>query len=205
MRWWHCGLYVPEHSGSVLLLILPFAALLAAVGAGWLVKRIPLPKSLLMPAVALILIIQPLVLSVQVVKMFTQPDTRYLMLEWIRGSIPGGARIFLNGSYNVPLDDALYPNEQQFVVYAETLPDGEHYDYMIYSDALAFDVLRSEMIVPPETLQRQRDYLSRLDANFKRIAAVQRPVWTGSESMMNTASYWHHPTLIVYCLNPKKL
>ena len=193
----------PGHSGSVLLLILPFTALLAAVGAGWLVKRVPLPKSLLMPAVALILIIQPLVLSVQVVKMFTQPDTRHLMLEWIRGSIPGGARIFLNGSYNVPLDDALYPNEQQFVVYAETLPDGEHYDYMIYSDALAFDVLRSEMIVPPETLQRQRDYLSQLDANFKRIAAVQRPVWTGSESMMNTASYWHHPTLIVYCLNPK--
>ena len=103
----------------------------------------------------------------------------------------------------MPLDDALYPNEQQFVVYAETLPDGEHYDYMIYSDALAFDVLRSEMIVPPDVLQHQRDYLSQLDANFKRIAEIQRPIWIGSESMMNTASYWHHPTLIVYCLNPQ--
>ena len=193
----------PGHSGSVLLLILPFIALLSAVGAGWLVERIPLPKRLLMPVVALVLIIQPLVLSVQVVKMFTRQDTRLVMLQWIHDSIPGGARVFLNGSHNVPLDEALYPNEQQFVAYAETLPDGDRYDYMIYSDALAFDILRSGMMVPPDVLQWQRDYLKRLDANFKRIAEIQRPVWTGSESMMNTASYWHNPTLIVYCLNPR--
>ena len=191
----------PGHSDNLLMLILPFMALLSAMGANWLADALPLPNRFLMPIVALALIIQPLVLSVQVVKMFTQQDTRHIMLEWINVHIPRGARVFLNGPYNVPLDAALYPNDSQFRVYAPTLPDGKDYDYMIYSDALAFDVLRSEMIVTPDVLQQQRDYLKRLDANFKRIAEIQRPVWTGSESMLNMAPYWHNPTLILYCLN----
>ena len=191
----------PGHSDNLLMLILPFMALLSVLGANWLADALPLPNRFLMPIVALALIIQPLVLSAQVVKMFTQTDTRYLMLEWINVHIPRGARVFLNGPYNVPLDEALYPNDSQFRVYAPTLPNGKDYDYMIYSDALAFDVLRSGMIAPPGVLQQQRDYLKRLDANFKRIAEIQRPVWTGSESMLNMAPYWHNPTLILYCLN----
>ncbi len=193
----------PAHSEHMLILILPFVALLSALGAGWLVDSISLPKRFLMPAVILILVIQPLLLSLQVVKMFTQTDTRYVMLEWIHDNIPRGARIFLNGSYNVPLDEARYPNEQQFVFYAETLPDGKDYDYMIYSDALAYDILKSEMIVPPDVLQQQRDYLAQLDANFKRVAEIRRPVWAEPEVMINTAAYWHNPSLIVYCLNPR--
>ena len=191
----------PGHSDNLLMLILPFMALLSALGASWLADALPLPNRFLMPIVALALIIQPLVLSAQVVKMFTQQDTRHIMLEWINVHIPRGARVFLNGPYNVPLDEALYPNDSQFRVYAPTLPDGKDYDYMIYSDALAFDILRSGMIAPPDVLQQQRDYLKRLDANFKRIAEIQRPVWTGSESMLNMAPYWHNPTLILYCLN----
>ncbi|MCY3867290.1 MAG: glycosyltransferase family 39 protein, partial [Chloroflexi bacterium] len=114
----------PGHSDHHVMLILPFVILLSAIGADWLVRRLSLPSRIAMPAVALILVIQPLVLSVQVVKMFSQPDTRYIMLEWIHTNIPRGARFFLNGSYNVPLDNALYPNFAHNLSYASALPDG---------------------------------------------------------------------------------
>ena len=192
----------PGHSEHMLLPILPFMAMLSALGAGWLADALPLPNRFLMPIVALILILQPLVLSVQVVKMFAQTDTRYLMLEWINAHIPRGSRIFLNGSYNVPLDAALYPNDQQFVTYAPTLLDGRDYDYMIYSDALAYDRLEAGVMpVPPDVLQRERDHLKQLDASFRRVAEIQRPLWVESDIMVNTAAYWHNPTLILYCLN----
>ena len=192
----------PGHSDALLILILPFLAVLSAIGADWLVKRLPLPARFTMPAVALILILQPLVLSVQVVKMFTQPDTRHLMLSWIHDNIPDGSRFFLNGPYNVPLDAAHYPSDQQFEYYASTLPEGAGYDFMVYSDALAFDVLRSVDIVPAEIIRKQHSYLQRLDGTYRRVAEIHRPTWTGSEAMMNMAAYWHNPTLILYCLNP---
>ena len=194
----------PGHSDNLLILVLPYIALLAGIGAGWLVKIIPLPTVISMPLVVLILIIQPLVLSVQVVKMFKQQDTRLIMLDWIHDNIPYGSRFFLNGPYNVPLDIALYPYEQQFGVYAPTLPDGDEYDYMIYSDALAYDILRSESIVPAEVITQQQEYLAELDRRFSRIAEIDRPTWTGSEAMMNMAAYWHNPRLILYCLNPER-
>ena len=124
------------------------------------------------------------------------------MLRWISDYIPPGARFFLNGPYNVPLDEAIYPSWRQFNVYAAELPSGADYDYMIYSDALAFDVLRSWMTVPAEVIHQQQDYLQHLDANFRRVAWISRPAWTGSDAMLNMAPYWHNPTLIVYCLNP---
>ena len=194
----------PGHSDNLLMLVLPFAAMLSAIGADWLARAIKLPKWLTMPLVALVLVIQPLVLSVQVVKMFKQPDTRHIMLEWIHERIPRGSRFFLNGSYNVALDEALYPSVQQSNTYAETLPEGDDADYMIYSDALAFDILRSKAIVPAEIVQQQRDYLRLLDQTYKRVAEVSRPAWTGAEAMMNMATFWHNPTLILYCVNPAR-
>ncbi len=192
----------PGHSDALLILILPFIATLSASGADWLVKRLPIPQSIAMPTVALLLVLQPLALSVQVLSLFTQPDTRHLMLDWIHDNIPYGSRFFLNGPYNVPLDAAYYPNDQQFGYYAESLPHGADYDYMIYSDALAFDLLRSPDIVPPAIIQERRSYLQRLDETYQRVRAISRPSWTGSEAMMNMAAYWHNPTLVLYCLNP---
>ena len=183
----------PGHSDNLLLLILPFVALLSAIGADWLVKCLSFPTRLTMPIVALALVIQPLVLSLQVVKMFAQPDTRHIMLQWIHDHIPPGSRFFLNGPYNVPLDEAIYPGEQQFVSYATTLPDVADFDYMLYSDALAFDILRSKAIVPADVVVEQQDYLRLLDATYDRKAEIMRPSWTGSEAMMNMAAYWHNP------------
>lgn len=193
----------PGHSDNVQILVLPFIALLSAIGAGWLIKKILLPSSITMPLVLMILILQPLVLSIQVAEMFTQPDTRHIMVNWIYETIPDGSRFFLNGAYNVPLDLAIYPYEQQFGVYSKTLPSGDDYDYLVYSDALAFDILRSESIVPAELIRYHQQYVSDLDKQFIRIIEIHRPTWTGSDAMMNMATYWHNPTLIVYCLNPQ--
>lgn len=192
----------PGHSDNLLILVLPYMALLAAMGAGWLMEMIPLSTKFMMPIILLILIIQPLALAVQVVEMFSQQDTRHVMLDWIHSNIPYKSRFFLNGPYNVPLDIALYPYEQQFGVYVPTLPNGDDYDYLIYSDALAYDVLRSESLVPAEIITQQHAYLDELNRRFSRIAEIHRPTWTGSEAMMNMAAYWHNPTLILYCLNP---
>lgn len=192
----------PGHSDNLLILILPFVALLSAVGADWLARRLNLPARIIMPLVALLLVIQPLVLSVQVVKMFRQPDTRHIMLEWIHANIPRGARFLLNGPFNVPLDEALYPNVPIYESYATTLPDAARYDYMIYSDTVAFDILRSPSIVPAEIIEGQLEYQRWLDQAYSRLAVISRPAWIGSEAMMNMAAYWHNPTLILYCVNP---
>ena len=192
----------PGHSEHQLVQILPFAALLAAIGAAWLVERIPLSPRLLMPGLLLLLILQPLTLSLQAAKIFSQPDTRQIMLRWIHNNIPPGARFFVNGSYNAPLDPAIYPNVQHFVGYAEDLPSGDDFDYMIISDARAFDIFRSEWIVPPAIIAAQRAYLEALDVRYPRLAQIKRPTWTGSAAMMNMAAYYHNPGLILYCLNP---
>ena len=189
-------------SDALLVLILPFLAVLAAIGADWLLRHIRLPSRLTMPILALVLVTQPLVFSVQVVRMFAQPDTRNIMLHWIHENIPRGSRFFLNGPYNVPLDEALYPSDQQFLTYAESLPDANDYDYMLFSDVLAFDILRSQTVVPREVVDQQREYLLLLDQTYRRLAEIQRPVWTGAEAMVNMAAHWHNPTLILYCVNP---
>ena len=192
----------PGHSDNLLMLMLPFVALLAAIGCDWLARRVKLPPSLSMPILAIILVIQPLFLSLQVVRMFSQPDTRQTMLAWIHERIPPGSRFLLNGAYNVPLDEAIYPNHQHSPHYAAELPSAADYDYMIYSDAIAFDILRSHSIVPAEVIAQERDYLDRLDQAYARLTEVSRPQWTGAEAMMNTASFWHNPGLIVYCVKP---
>ena len=191
----------PGHSDALLILIIPFIAVLAGFGAENLVRGIQLPNRLTIPAIALILIIQPLVLSVQIVRMFSQPDTRDIMLEWIHTNIPRGSRFFLNGAYNVPLDDAHYPNDALYLHYVIDLPTGGDYDYLIFSDVSAFDVLRSQAIVPAEVIEKERAYLRKLDATYNRVATIHRPIRIGSEAMMNTSSIWHNPTLILYCLN----
>ena len=196
------GTVRPGHSEQLLIPVIPVLSVFSAAGAAWLARQTPLPARVTMPGVILILILQPLVLSVQVVRMFTQSDTRQVMSQWIHEKIPAGAHIFVNGPYNVALDHENYPGFQQLIGYVSSLPSGDEFDYMIYSDALAFDILRSKAIVPPEVVNEQGLYLQRLDSAYNRLAWIDRPAWTGSESMMNMAAYWHNPGLILYCLNP---
>ncbi len=192
----------PGHSDNLLVLTLPQFILLAGLGMGFLRERLPLPSRLLMPGLVLSLIVMPLVLSVQTVRMFCQPDTRYIMQEWVYEHLPPGSTIFLNGPYNVPLDAADYPSEQVFGGYAESAEDvlATGADYMIFSDAWLFDLVRSWEIVPDTVVQSALDYRDSLDERFKQIAYIERPLWTGSDWFMNMAAYWHNPGLVVYCL-----
>jgi len=193
----------PNHGDDLLVVILPQFILLAGLGAGWLYERTPLPPCLLAPGLALLLLIVPLVLSVQLVRMFVQPDTRQVILPWIYDHLPRSSNIILNGPYNVPLDAADYPNQPVFGAYIP-LDDPlvtSWGDYMIFADPLLFDVERSREIVPPDAIQESRAYLAALDRQFPRIATLERPSWTGWDWFLNMATYWHNPGLIVYCLN----
>ena len=111
----------PGHTDHMLLPMLPFIALLSAVGADWIARKLKAPPRIAMPVVALLLIVQPLVMSVQVVEMFSQPDTRQVLLRWIHEHIPRGSSFFLNGALNVPLDEQFYPNESTLDRYANDI------------------------------------------------------------------------------------
>ena len=192
----------PGHSEHQLIQVLPFLALLSAMGADWIIKRLPLPPRLLAAGLAILLILQPLLLSVQVVRMFSLPDTRQTMLDWIHQNIPPGSRFFVNGAYNVALDPAIYSVEQHFEGYATTLPSGDDFDFLLLSDAHAYDIHRSAAIVPVQVQQDLDAYLAELDQRYFRLASTPRPEWTGADAMMNMAAYYHNPALILYCLNP---
>ncbi len=193
----------PGHSDNLLVLTLPQFILLAGLGMGFLHERLPLPSRWLTTGLVLLLIVMPLVLSVQTVRMFCQPDTRYIMQDWVYEHLPLNSMIFLNGPYNVPLDAADYPSEQALGGYAESAENvlATGADYMIFSDAWLFDLVRSWEIVPDAVAQSALDYRDSLDEQFEQIAYIDRPVWTGSDWFMNMASYWHNPGLVVYCLH----
>jgi hypothetical protein len=186
-------------------------------------------KRVLTPVLALAFIIIPLIPSIQFVYQLTQPDTRQLMQEWVYKHLPRGGHIHLLGPYNVPLDaadytwtqnfaPALIPIEQlrgkqpldspllqmgeggDFVPLEELQP--EQIDYVILSDAWYFSIERSGEYVPADYIQQIHDYLATFDQSLVEVARIERPVWTGYDWMMNSASYWHNPGLFVYCLHP---
>jgi len=176
----------------------------------------------------LFFILIPLIPTIQLVYQFAQPDTRQLMQQWVYEHLPRGSHIHLLGPYNVPLDSADFTWTQSFAqalisieqlrgeqpltspvlrmaeagdfVPIEQLSFGQ-IDYVIVSDAWFFSIQRSGEYVPAEYIQEIRDYLASLDQSFVEIARIERPIWTGYEWFMQSASYWHNPTLVVYCLN----
>ncbi len=191
----------PDLSDQMLLPVLPQFALLTGLGAAWLYRPLPL-KWLTGPALALAVVIVPLALTLPFVRQLTQPDTREIVLAWVYDHLPRGARVHLNGPYNVPLDPTDYPWTQtyggQLIAPDELLVAGV--DYMILSDAWYHNVLRSTAMTPPDYADDLRAYLDGLDAAFPRIAWIERPVWAGYDWMTHTPSYWHNPGLVLYCL-----
>jgi hypothetical protein len=167
--------------------------------------------------------------SVQFVYQLGQPDTRQVMQQWIYEHLPRFSHIHLLGPYNMPLDPADYTWTQTFArvlipvaqlhgdqpltspvlrmagtgdfVPVEHLSPGE-IDYVILSDAWFFSILRSGEYVPTDYIQEIGDYLGSLDQSLTEIASIERPTWAGYDWLMQSASYWHNPALVVYCLNP---
>ncbi len=190
-------------SDQLLIPIIPPLTLLAGVGLGWIYDYLQINNLLINAVIVLAFVIVPLSLSAQLAHLFSLPDTRNLMQDWVYDHLPRGSRIHLNGSYNVPLDEADYTWTQ---TYAGNLVDpddllAENVDYMILSDAWYNQILSSREVVPPDYLQNVRDYLAMLDRRLTRMAYISRPMWTGYDwGVHNTPHYWHHPGLTVYCL-----
>ncbi|MEO8392756.1 MAG: glycosyltransferase family 39 protein [Chloroflexota bacterium] len=190
----------PGHSDQLLVPVIAAFALAAGIGAAWIAGR----RRWLVPVVALILIVFPLTLSVQLVRQFTRTDTRYLMQQWVYEHLPRGSHIQLNGSYNVPLDESLYPWTQNFTDDNVSLDQmrAEGVDYVILSDALIHDDDRSHEIIPADYLRQMHEYLAIFEA-LPLVAHIDRARLLGDDWMTYTASVWHNPGLSVYCLTPE--
>jgi len=134
----------------------------------------------------------PLVYSMQFVAQLQQPDTREEMQAWVYENIPSGSSILLVGPYNVALDPEIYEWDQDFNVSVE-VAELSQYDYAILSDALPHARYRSGVDVA--------DVDSNL-SQYTQAKSIDRPVWAGYDWALHTASYWHNPSLYLYCLNP---
>jgi hypothetical protein len=99
-----------------------------------------------------------------------------------------------------PLDAPLEMMGEGDFVLVEQLQPGE-IDYVILSDAWYFNIERSSEYVPLEYIQQIQDYLSSFDQSLTEIARIERPLWTGYDWLMQSASYWHNPGIVVYCMN----
>lgn len=192
-------------SDQLLVPVIPVVITLAGVGFGWL--REHLPASVRLPAgvtLLLALVIIPLMLSVQFSRQLAQPDTRQIMQAWFAQSISPGTAVHLNGSYNVPLDEADYPWTQTYggqLISSEELAALDA-RYMIVSDAWYHHIFTSAEVIKPEYLRQLQEYLTSLDQRYTLIASIDRSAWTGSDwGVMHTANYWHNPALKVYCLS----
>ena len=181
---------------------IPQFIVLASVGyAAWL-HRVQ-PSRAWRVGVGMLLILQPLVLSTQLTRLFSLPDTRTVMQQWVYDHVPPSSHIHLNGSYNVPLDEAYYTWTHTYDAdfpTVQTLRETYHAEYMILSDAIYNLYERTPFIYSDEFRQQAQGYLDELDRSLTLVAEVQRPPVWGTNEPVHTASYWHNPTLKLYCL-----
>jgi hypothetical protein len=198
----------PLYNDHMLVPIIPIFALYAGLGVAWLYQRLQrmnVPSVVAMPGLMLALVVVTLVPAIQVDRIFTQIDTRYVMQAWVWDHLPKGSNIHLTGSYNVPLDPAQFTTTQgymnNFVSVADLKQSGAQ--YAIVSDAWQHDVDRSRDWMSPDFIAKVDDYYASYDREATEIARIDRPQWTGYDWFMHTASYWHDPTLILYCLTPE--
>lgn len=192
----------PIFSDNLMVLIVPQCLLLSAIGAGWLYDNIRLPKTVLAPLIACGLLIVPLMLTMPMVSLIAQTETRVHMQEWIYEHIPAGSHFLLLEAYNVPLDLAIYPYDQNFNIRGFRLSDAENYDYLLVSDARTDLYDRADALVTDEEFAPYQSQLNMIETNFSRIAWIDRPrEYLGYADMMNMIAYWHQPSLTLYCLN----
>lgn len=191
----------PLHADQLLVPFIPAVTVLAGMGAAWLIERLPLPPAAT-PALVVLLAVWPLTLSVPAARLFTQPDTRDLMLAWIHKHIPLGSTFYLHGSYNLALDEGLYPHVRTFG--GETIPLGDllrqGVAYVLVSDIGVYDLGRASEFVAESAGAEARAYQEELARHYPVLARIERPAALGRDWFNNTLFSWHNPTLTLYCL-----
>ncbi|MBK8031115.1 MAG: glycosyltransferase family 39 protein [Chloroflexi bacterium] len=186
----------PSYSDQLQVPVIPAFAVLIGVGAAAL-ARIPALRRVRV-LIPVLLITTPLLFTLSVVPRFAATHTRLLMTAWITQHIPAGARIHLDGSYNVPLDRTRYSVTQNYAGDFPTLETLCQADYVIFSDAWFNDVERSEDLVSATDLELVRGQRALLETQFVELARIERPLTLGRDLFMHTATYWHDPQIIVY-------
>jgi hypothetical protein len=190
----------PAHADQLLVPIIPALALF--VGAGWAaaarrLRRMPVRAGLLVAVAAM-----PLIPAVQFVAYLGQEDTRYAMARWVSDYVPRGAHIHLNGPYNLPLDPAWYTVTQnfggQYPTVDEVIASGAQ--YVVISDAWAFDLARQRSIVGDDVLRELAAYYADWEARLIPLAHIGRARRVGDGEPPNASAIWHHPGLTVYAV-----
>jgi hypothetical protein len=187
----------PLGADQMLVPIIPVFALLSGIGFAALTVRTPQRIRL---ALLIALIALPLGLTLPVVRQFATPDTRYDVQAWVHANIPAGSHVHLDGPYNVPLDATVYEWTQTYgggdlPTVDDLRADGV--DYVIVSDAWYQHYTRTGYVDPAE-VERIAAHLTAYEDELERVYAVPRPNLPGNREAMHSASYWHHPALVVY-------
>ncbi|PJF40918.1 MAG: phospholipid carrier-dependent glycosyltransferase [Chloroflexi bacterium] len=196
----------PIDADQLLLPITPIFTLLAGIGAAWFDDHVPnfaVIRRLASAGLVLIVIVMPLMMSLQFVRQLATRDTRQIAQEWVYQHLPAGSRIQLSGPYNVPLDPADYQWTQTVASDLITLDELREMqvDYVILSDAWYINNFRADEIVPQSYRDELQAHLDLLRQNLIEVARIDRPQWRGNDDMLHTASYYHNPGLIIYCTN----
>ncbi|MGJ3237641.1 MAG: ArnT family glycosyltransferase [Anaerolineae bacterium] len=192
-------------SQELLLPILPVLIVFAGLGAGWIIKHINTQSTRLMalPLLMLILIAQPIVMTLQFNYLIIKPDTRELMQQWLYEQLPAQARIHLVGSYNVALDESFFDVSQtydQFISFDELLADGV--DYVVVSDAYFNNIALTDEVGTLEVVAQAKAYIADYLQHPDRLAWIDRPQVLFADNPLHLASYYHNPSLYVICINP---
>lgn len=179
----------PNGADQLLLPILPAVVMLVGLGSAWILSRLP-NWARSVAVVGMILI--PMSLSLSFLQEITRPDHRVQMTWWLTEHLPKGATVRLIGAYQVILDPQDYVIEQIYasadaVDYSALPPT----DYLIISDSIYHSRLRAGMTNAPIQVPQGATLVA-------QILRVPKP---GSDWELHTASYWHNPSLWVYCLN----
>lgn len=186
----------PNYSDQLQLPVIPAFAVLIGIGAAAIIRLTAMRQWVIILPV--ILIISPLAYTLPVVQRFAGTDTRLLMTNWLTHHLPAGARIRLDGSYNVPLDRLRYEVTQNYAGDFPSLDTLCAADYVIFSDAWFNDVERSQELLSQADVEAAREHRTKLANHLVEIARIERPLVPGWDIFMHTATYWHDPQIIVY-------
>jgi hypothetical protein len=173
-------------------------AAFAGYGAAWALKRLRGPAVWVF---VLLIVAVPLAYAVRFDASAARPDTRERAQAWVYAHVRPGEHVHLVGPYNVPLDPAAYTTSQDFGhdYQAPEAIRAAGTSVVIVSDARSFLYNAAESWIPSDIPALTRDLLAAYDAAMVEVARFERQRWPGDLWPLDTAAYWHNPTIIVYC------
>ncbi len=175
-------------------------ALLAAYGTVRVGDRWGGARRGVLTALTALLLAWPLAISLLFVTRVATPDNRLRAQAWVYAHVPRGARVYLLGPYNVPIDPLDYEVTQTFGREAD--PEdvaASEADILIYSDAYPHIVLRDPSLSAPQHLARERGILQVLAEDWLELKHFDRWWWPGENLPPDDVSYWHQMGITIYC------